>query len=185
MRIAILNGNPDPGNLKFEGYLKSLADLLRAKNHAVNMLTLRALDIGYCTGCWGCWVRTPGQCVNEDGSREVCRAWANSDLMLLASPLRMGFVTALLKAALDKSIPVGLPYIELHRGECHHRPRYPRQPKMAALLERAPDTDQEDLDIVEAAFRRNALNFKTDYCFTRFVGGAAEEVADAIGRASP
>lgn len=182
MRVAILNGNPDPGNLKFEGYLKSLSDLLRAKNHAVNLLTLRALDIGWCAGCWGCWVRTPGRCVNEDGSREVCRAWVSSDLVLLASPLKMGFVTALLKAALDKIIPVALPYVVIHKGETRHRPRYDTTPKLAALLEKEESTDAEDLGIVEGIFRRNALNFRTGHRFTRFLSDPVEEVADAVDR---
>lgn len=182
MRVAILNGNPDPGNLRFDGRLKSLSDLLRAKNHQVNQLTLRALDIGYCNGCWGCWVKTPGRCVNEDGSREVCRAWVNSDLVLLASPLRMGFVTSLLKAALDKIIPVSLPYIVIHQGETRHRPRYRTTPKLAALLEREENTDPEDLGIVEETFRRNALNFRTKYCFTRYLDDPVEEVADAVDR---
>lgn len=182
MRVAILNGNPDPANLRFDGYFKSLSDLLRAKNHQVTLLTLRALDIGYCTGCWGCWVKTPGRCVNDDGSREVCRAWVNSELVLLTSPLRMGFVTALLKAALDKIIPVALPYVEIRKGESRHKPRYRSTPRLAALLEKDENTDLEDLGIVEEAFRRNALNFGTEYRFTRFLGDPVEEVADAVDR---
>lgn len=182
MRIAILNGNPNSGNLKFDGYLKSLSDLLRAKNHRVALLTLRALDIGYCTGCWGCWVKTPGKCVNEDGSREVCRAWVNSDLMLLASPLKMGFVTALAKSAIDKLLPVGLPYIDLHKGECCHRPRYPKSPKLAALLEPEFGGDTEDLEVTRIILERNARNFRTEVKFVMTADRPVEEVADAVDR---
>lgn len=182
MRVAILNGNPDPGNLKFDGRLKSLSDLLRAKNHQVNLLTLRALDIGYCTGCWGCWVKTPGRCVNEDGSREVCRAWANSDLIILASPLRMGFITALAKSAIDKILPVGLPYIGLYKGECSHQPRYPKAPKLAALLEAEAEGGAEDLEITQRILERNARNFRTDLKFVMTAERPVEEVADAVDR---
>jgi multimeric flavodoxin WrbA len=182
MRIAILNGNPDPGNLKFESYLKSLADLLRAKNHQVSLLALRALDIKYCTGCWSCWLKTPGECPVEDGSREVRRSWVNSELVVLASPVRMGFFTALLKRALDKIIPLALPYIEIHQGECHHRLRYPRQPKLAVLLEKDADTDAEDLDIINAVVHRNAINARTELRFIRLMSEPVEEVADAAGR---
>ncbi len=182
MRIAILNGNPDPGNIRFDGWLKSLSDLLRAKNHQVNLLTLRALDIAYCTGCWGCWVKTPGRCVNEDGSREVCRAWANSDLVLLASPLRMGFVTALAKSALDKLIPVGLPYIDLHQGECCHKPRYPGSPRLAVLLEPEADGDAGDIEITKSILERNARNFRSEVKFCKLTTGPVEEAADAVDR---
>lgn len=182
MRIAILNGNPDPGNLKFDGYLKSLADLLRAKNHLVNLLTLRALDIAYCTGCWGCWVKTPGQCINEDGSREVCRAWVNSDLVILASPLKMGFITALAKSALDRMIPLALPEIDLYQGECCHRPRYPRSPRLAALLEPEVGGDIEDLEITGSILKRNARNFRSELKFVITADRPVEEAADAVDR---
>jgi multimeric flavodoxin WrbA len=182
MRIAILNGNPDPANLRFDGWLKSLSDLLRAKNHQVTLLTLRALDIAYCTGCWGCWVKTPGRCLNEDGSREVCRAWVNSELLLLASPLKMGFVTALLKSALDKLIPVGLPYIGTRQGECCHQPRYPKSPKLAALLEPEDGGDAGDIEITRAILERNARNFKSELRFVLTADRPVEEAADAVDR---
>lgn len=182
MRVSILNGNPDPSNLKFDGYLKSLSDLLRAKNHQVNLLTLRALDIGYCTGCWGCWVRTPGQCVNEDGSREVCRAWVSSDLVVLASPMRMGFITALAKSAIDKLLPLGLPYIDLYHGGCCHRPRYDRAPGLAALLEPETGGDAEDLEITKKILERNARNFRAEVKFVLTADRPVEEVSDAVDR---
>jgi len=182
MRLAILNGNPDPGNFNFEGWLKSLADLLRAKNHRADLLTLRALDIGYCTGCWGCWVKTPGRCLIDDGSLQVCRAWANSDLVLLASPLKMGFYTALLKAALDRSIPLSLPYIGIYRGECAHLPRYPQPPMLAALLEPEPGGDAEDLEITRAILKRHARNFRTELKFMITTDRPVEEAADALDR---
>ncbi len=182
MRVAILNGNPDPDNLKFDGLLKILADLLRAKNHQVNLLTLRALDIGYCTGCWGCWVKTPGQCLYPDGSSEVVRSWVNSDLVIMASPLKMGFVSALLKSAVDKMLPLALPYIELYQGLCSHRPRYPRAPKVAAVLEPEARGQAEDLEITTEFLKRLARDFRSEIKFALTADRPVEEIADAVDR---
>jgi len=61
MKITILNGNSDADNIKFDNYLRELSDSLESSNHTVNILKLREMDIKHCVGCFGCWIRTPGQ----------------------------------------------------------------------------------------------------------------------------
>ncbi|MHC4201223.1 MAG: NAD(P)H-dependent oxidoreductase, partial [Planctomycetota bacterium] len=92
MRIAVLDGSQGAG--KLARYLDRLAGLLRERGHDVKPFALRELDIKYCTGCWSCWWRTPGECAFEDDSERVRGAVVNSDFTLLASPMVMGFVSA-------------------------------------------------------------------------------------------
>ena len=80
MKITILNGNPDANNDVFDGYLKKLSDALVSDNHLVTILDLREMDIRYCIGCFGCWLKTPGKCIVADGSRDVCREFVSSAL---------------------------------------------------------------------------------------------------------
>ena len=142
-------------------------------------LTLRDLDIKFCTGCFGCWVKTPGQCVVEDASHDVCRAVIHSDFLLWAAPLRMGFPDAILKKMMDKSIPLIHPYFVVEHGEAHHRPRYERYPRVGLLLQKEADTDTEDLRLVGDIFSRTALNMKSrlEFAFT------TEQPVDAVARA--
>ena len=104
MRITILNGDPDPASA-FQMYVHVLANDWRPSGHVVTTLDLHELNLKGCSGCWGCWVKTPGECVKRDDSATVCRAAITADLLLLASPLTMGFTTALLKRAADQMIP--------------------------------------------------------------------------------
>ena len=121
MRITILNGSPNADNITFDDYLKSLCNLLESNNHTVNVLTLRDMDIRYCIGCFGCWVKTPGDCSNAaDDTRDVRREYINSDFVLFASPIIMGFTSALLKRAHERLIPLLLPYSRFFDGESHH-----------------------------------------------------------------
>ncbi|MBN1191863.1 MAG: flavodoxin family protein [Dehalococcoidales bacterium] len=182
MKIAVLNGNPDAGNNRFEDYLKNLSDKLAVHNHAVNILNLRDMDIKYCTGCWGCWVKTPGECVAADDSREICRVCINCDLVLFASPVIMGFTSALLKKAHDKLIPLIHPYLEFVHGEVHHKARYDKYPLIGLLLEKGRDTDNEDIEIISDIYRRDAINFKTSFRFTRLTSDPVEEAANEIDR---
>src|SRR5664279_5049774 len=100
MRITILNGEPDPGSA-FQAYVRAVAGHLAGAGHEVTTFDLRELRLKGCRGCWGCWVRTPGECVQGDDSAQLCRAAVASGLVVLASPVAMGFTSALLKGAVD------------------------------------------------------------------------------------
>ncbi|MBU4352920.1 MAG: NAD(P)H-dependent oxidoreductase [Nanoarchaeota archaeon] len=104
MKITILNGSPEPS--PFDAYLTQVKSSLEAEGHNVAQLDLRGLPLRYCVGCWGCWVKTPGECVTRDASIEMDRAVINADFVLWAAPLKMGFPSALLKMANDKHLPL-------------------------------------------------------------------------------
>ncbi len=182
MKITMLNGNPDAGNAAFDGYFKNLSDVLASDGHTVTVFALREMDIKYCTGCWGCWVKTPGECTVADESRDVCRAAINSDFVLWASPVIMGFYSALLKKVTDKFIPLVHPYAVFDQGEAHHLARYDKYPLFGLLLEKSAETDDEDIKIISDIHRRTALNIKTTLSFTKLTLDPVEEVAREINR---
>ena len=181
-RITILNGNPNSDNSSFDGYLERLAAELVSQRQAVNHLVLRDMDLKYCIGCFDCWVKTPGLCVTDDDGRDVCRAYINSDFVLWASPVIMGFYSALLKKVTDKFIGLGHPYAEFVDGISRHRPRYEREryPRTGLLLEKGTTADEEDIAIISAIHERTSLNFKSTLSFTRLTLDPAEEVAGDI-----
>jgi hypothetical protein len=180
MRITILNGNPYTDKAAFDDYVKRLSDALTSDGHAVTVFELREMDIKYCTGCFGCWVKTPGECVVADESRAVRRAAIHSDLVLWASPVIMGFYSAVLKKVTDKLLPLLHPYTVVDQGEAHHLARYGRYPLIGLLLEKGDDTDDKDIKIISDIHRRTALNFKSTLSFTRLTLDPVEEVAREI-----
>jgi multimeric flavodoxin WrbA len=182
MRIVILNGNPESSDSVFDSYIKKLAIELTTKGHRVAALNLKGMDIRCCTGCWGCWVKTPGECVNRDDSGTVLREIVGSDFLLMASPVIMGFPSALLKKTMDKMVPLVLPYSELVRGEMHHVARYDKYPVMGLLLGKRDDTDEEDIRIISDIFGRTALNMKTRLALTALTSSPVKEVVDEIDR---
>ena len=179
MRITILNGNPDADNKIFENYMQNLSGSIES-NHSVTTLNLRDMDIRYCIGCFGCWVKTPGECSIKDDSHEVCRRSINSDLVLFASPVIMGFPSAVLKKAMDKMIPLVHPYSVIDQGEVHHLKRYKKYPKLGLILEKSGNTDDEDISIITDAFKRTAVNLKSRLYFSRLTSEPVEEVVDEI-----
>ena len=180
MKITILNGNPDADNAAFDDYLKRLSDELVSDGHAVTVFELREMDIRYCIGCFGCWVKTPGECITADESRDVCRGYINSDFVLWASPVTMGFYSALLKKVTDKFISLVHPYVEFVQGESHHTARYDKYPLTGLLLEKGDYTDDDDIRIISDIHRRTVLNFKSTLSFTKLTLDPVEEVARGI-----
>jgi multimeric flavodoxin WrbA len=178
MKITFINGNPQPSG--FDGYLADLANALQTAGHAVTRLDLRDLPLHHCVGCWGCWVKTPGECVTRDASLEMDRAVINADFVLWAAPLKMGFPAELLKRAQDKHLPLIHPYMMVDQGEAHHLKRYARYPRLGLLLEKEPATDARDLQIVSDIYCRTALNFKTRLEFSLTTETPLQELARRI-----
>jgi multimeric flavodoxin WrbA len=181
MRITILNGEPDAAK-PFHAYLEMLTNRLLTLGHAVTKLDLAALDLKGCTGCFGCWVKTPGECAKRDDSATVCREVLGADLLLLASPMTMGFTTALLKRGADQMIQLIHPYFVVEGGEIHHRARYAHYPVFALLLGPGEDSDAEDVEITRTMWGRMARNMKSRLAWSGVANGNAEEVADELTR---
>jgi len=184
MKIVLLNGAPDNNIPGFDAYLDDLSKDLEIKSHRVEHLHLRNMEARFCTGCWSCWVKTPGKCAFQDESHAVCRSVIQSDFVLFASPVVMGYLSAVLKKFMDKLIPLIHPYITVDQGEAHHRHRYePDQyPLGGLLLERAPSTDDEDLAIITTIHERTMLNLKSRNAFTLLTDQPVQEVVHAILR---
>ncbi len=176
MRVLILNGNPTPSG--FDSSVETLAESLRARGGEVSLETLRDLDIRLCIGCWSCWWKTPGLCVHRDAMDTILPKMVEADLVVWASPLVMGAVSHLVKAAQDRFIPLAHPYIEIYKDECHHRHRYAHNADVALFLEPGPDDGPEDIAIARAFFERFTLNTRTNLRFVATTERSVEEVCD-------
>jgi multimeric flavodoxin WrbA len=176
MNITIYNAAESGINTKLDALVKELHNLLFQEHH-VSSVKLRHLNLKYCTGCWGCWVKTPGQCTIQDDMELIHRSFISSDLVIFAGQMRMGFPTAMLKKVQDRLIPLVHPYSELVDGECHHISRYQHYPYWGLLLEEEDDGNEEDIRMVTEIFERTALNIKSKLLFTCTTSQSAEQIA--------
>jgi len=139
MRAVVLNGAREG-----EGRLDQIADLLRAElesgGWAADVLTLRAITVAPCAGCFACWVKTPGECVMPDGNRAITAATIASDLSILLTPVVFGGYSSELKKVIDHQIVLVSPFFMRIDGEVHHQPRYAHYPSLLAIgVQRAHD----------------------------------------------
>ena len=177
-RIVILNGIADERFAEFETGLNE-AISARAGEADVRSFRLRDMDIRYCTGCWSCWVKTPGVCMHKDDMPELYREIMAADLFLFLSPLSMGFINSLTKKTCDRLIPLVHPYFELVDGEMHHKKRYEKYPEMGFMLVESENSD-EDYENIHEIFRRLSINLRTTLKVAGRTGTSREEAIHAI-----
>ncbi len=178
MKITILNGSESGSAL--DTYLDHLRQDLAHRENEVCNLIIRDLQLRSCTGCFGCWVKTPGYCILQDDSEMMDRFIIQADFVLWAAPLKMGFPVAAFKTAIDKHLPLISPYIEISEGEIHHQKRYKRYPRLGMLVEQDESTDGDDLNIVKNIFARTALNFKSKLEFFHTSDAPIEKISSMI-----
>ena len=138
-KITIINGCSDETHSVFEEALTTEIEKHRT-TLSVESFKLRDMKIGYCTGCWSCWLKTPGLCSMKDDMPQILKSVAVSDRTIFLSPVSMDFVTAQTKKICDRLIPLVHPYIEVDGGEFHHVRRYDSYPELGLLLV-DPDRD--------------------------------------------
>lgn len=92
-------------------------------------LDLRKTRVKDCTGCWSCWLKTPGKCIHKDLD-EFYKAYLDADKVIIFSKVSHGFISGNLKTLFDRMIPHALPYITYKSGESMHIPRYEKYPEI-------------------------------------------------------
>jgi len=156
MKALILDGTKSTNNestMIFDLMLEELKKL----NWEVVSIVLEDKEIAYCTGCFGCWVQTPGECVIKDFEENVVRDMVHSDLIIYLTSIMFGGYSSILKKALDRQIGRVLPYFVKVNGEVHHSKRYEKQQSLLSigLLDKH---DAEKEDIFKTLVSRNAIN---------------------------
>jgi multimeric flavodoxin WrbA len=157
MKALVLDGSREGDSLTPVAVL-GMHSALAGRGTGVELVKLRELAIAPCTGCFGCWTRTPGECVFPDDSRDVLRSYLGADVAVYATPLTFGGYSSILKTALDRFILPALdPRFTVVGGEVHHRLRYRRYPKTIGLGT-LPSPDPEAERLFATLVARNGLN---------------------------
>ncbi len=156
MKALILDGTKSSNDESTKIFNLMLEELNKL-NWEVISIALEDINIGYCTGCFGCWVQTPGECVIKDYEENVVKDMVHSDLIIYLTPIVFGGYSSILKKALDRQIGRVLPYFVKINGEVHHSKRYEKQQSLLSigLLDKH---DSEKEDIFKALVARNAIN---------------------------
>lgn len=96
-----------------------------------------------CVGCFGCWVKTPGECVIKDGYDRMGALIHKADEVVVMSRYTYGGFDSFVKNVFDRCIGWVLPYFELINGEMHHKKRYPEDKPLTFVFRGSGLTDED------------------------------------------
>lgn len=182
MKALILDGGREGDDLTAIA-VAAMTSALAARGAAVESVPLRDRDIAPCAGCFGCWTKTPGECVIGDGTRAILRSYVCADLVVCATPVTFGGYSSDLKKLIDRLIPVLDPRFVVAGGEVHHRLRYRRYPK-TIIVGTLPSPDPEAERVFARLAAQRSLNPRGTPVATVMIGvadpGSARRSAESL-----
>ena len=134
MKVLALNSSPRAnGQSKTELMMLQLVKGMSEAGASVEVVNLREKRIHNCTGCFTCWTRTPGVCIhNDEMTSELFPKWLNADIVIYATPLYHYTLNASLKAFIERTLPLLLPFFRQYEGKTFHPMRF-KHPKVIFL----------------------------------------------------
>ena len=131
---------------------------LRSKGFDTEMIELGSKNLTFCMGCFGCWIKKPGECVINDLMAQINRSVMNSDVVIYLSQIIFGQFSPNVKNVIDRSLPNMLPFFEKRPdGSTMHPPRYATYPKQI-IIGYGDDISDEDKQLfidITKKHRRN------------------------------
>lgn len=125
-----------------------------------------------CNRCSACFYKTPGKCVIKDDMSNLIDKFMASDVVILATPLYIDNVTALMKLFIDRLIPILEPHYEKDPdGQYRRGKRFKKYPRFVAVSTCALP-EQTNFQVLRLFFRRMARTFHTELAAEIYRAGA-------------
>ncbi len=133
-KILVIQGSPRGKRGRTEECLEPFLKGVREAGAEAEVVYLHELRINHCLGCFTCWEKTPGVCVQEDDMPALLEKLREAATLLLAAPLYIFSVPGLVKDFLDRSLPLVEPWlVRGPDGQTRHLVRFPQQRRLVIL----------------------------------------------------
>lgn len=120
MKVVGINGSPHGAKGNTALVLDPFLEGLRDAGADVDLLYTGDLEIKPCLGCFGCWIKTPGKCVQEDDMAGLLARLRQADLWVLATPLYFDGPSGPLKNVIDRMTSFLRLSAEVRSGRSRH-----------------------------------------------------------------
>jgi multimeric flavodoxin WrbA/putative sterol carrier protein len=152
MKILAINGSPRGARGNTDVLVQAFLSGARDAGAETDTVYVADLEIRHCTGCFSCWTRTPGVCVHDDDMPELLMRVRRSNVAVLASPLYGNMVTGMMKACLDRMLPLSHPAM-VKAGDQHGHPaRYDDGTFRIVVISNAGFPEPSQFDGLKATF---------------------------------
>lgn len=110
----------------------------------------------HCIGCFGCWLKTPSECVLKDRLQHMGAAMAMPKAVVVVSQNCYGGYSPGVKKVFDRSISCNLPFFTYRKGQIHHVLRYKNRPSFTAYF--YGEVNGFEQEIAQNLVQANSIN---------------------------
>jgi multimeric flavodoxin WrbA len=163
MKIVILNGSPNLDKGATGTLLAALEKGLETEKPEITTKYIYRLEVKPCQGCFNCWTNTPGKCIHKDDMENILPIVAESDMLIIATPVYVDGMTGPMKTFIDRLIPLGKGRVELRNGHMRHFTREYSKKKIIALVSPSGFAEMDNFDPLVAHVKAIARNLNSSY----------------------
>lgn len=106
MNVLVLNGSPKTRSDTMRLTRSFLAGLSEHAACEIRVVDVIRKKIRPCLGCFGCWKKGDGKCVQQDDQNDILADYVWADVIVWSFPLYCYGMPSHLKAVLDRTIPL-------------------------------------------------------------------------------
>ena len=163
MNILILNGSPKLDKGTTGTITQTLEKGLNKTNPTITKKYVYKLKVNPCQGCFSCWSKTPGQCIHKDDVEGLLPLVADSDILILATPVYVDGMTGPLKTLLDRFIPLIKGRVELREDHMRHIVREEVKRGKIVLVSSSGFAEMDNFDPLVSHVKALSRNLGRDY----------------------
>ena len=123
MKIFAINSSPNAEKGNTAIILNAFLEGVRHVGADVELHYTKKLKINPCLGCYSCWLKTPGVCVQKDDMNALLPKIFSSEVVVFASPLYIWNVNGPMKNFMDRMLPLAKPELVEEGEYLRHPPR--------------------------------------------------------------
>jgi len=125
MKILLIRANP-----RTTGFTETLTDLflqgMRDEGAEIIEARLHDMDIRPCSGCYQCWLATPGVCYQKDDMAVLLEQIMDTDVLVCATPIYYYSISSRLQRFLERTFPLTMEGLDrTPEGLFRNRTRFP------------------------------------------------------------
>jgi putative sterol carrier protein len=146
MKVLTVNSSPRTGaGSTTELLLNHLVQGMREAGAEVCTVNLREKTIRPCLGCFRCWTKTPGRCVQmDDMTNELLPLFLASNLIVYATPLYYQTMNAGMSIFRERMLPLSQPFVGKRDGKRAFLLRHKLPPAVWLSVCALPDKSEFD-----------------------------------------
>jgi len=163
MKALLVNGSPHTVKGVHVSILDIFEEGLREAGSEVTRIDVYGQSIQPCLGCFTCWTRTPGECIQEDDMKSLLPLVAQSDILTLATPVYVDGMTGPMKTFLDRLIPLLKGRVELRDDHTRHIVREDVKRGKVVLLSASGFAELDNFDPLVAHVKAVTRNLGREY----------------------